>query len=139
LLGTPPTVRAGQCQCGHIRFEFEGEPSDASFCYCSICQKLSGSAFAAYIEVATSDLRITQGKDQASSYNVTTCLKKKFCGTCGTPLFTEHASFPEFTYISLGVMNDHQGIVPQYHQFVGSKVKWYEISDDLPQFEQWPD
>ena len=26
-----------------------------------------------------------------------------------------------------------------FHQFAGSKAPWYEISDDLPQHEGWPD
>lgn len=132
-------LRTGQCQCASIRFEFHGDPTDASFCYCSICRKLSGSAFAAYIEVAAPALRITCGEDSISSYNVTDRLKKKFCRNCGTPLFTAHSSFPEFIYISLGVLDDDRGVVPEYHQFVGSGARWYTIADDLPQFEEWPD
>jgi len=59
--------------------------------------------------------------------------------TCGTPLFTEHSAFPEYTYIGLGIMDSDEGIVPEYHQFVGSKAKWYAINDQMPQFEEWPD
>lgn len=130
--------RTGQCQCTGIRFEFDGEPSDASFCHCAICRKLSGSAFAAYIEVATPDLRV-RGTELIASWAVTDRLTKKFCGRCGTPLFTEHASFPQFTYVSLGVLDDDRGLVPEYHQFVASKAGWYEIRDGLPQFREWPE
>lgn len=132
-------MRSGQCQCAGIRFEFDGEATDASFCYCSVCRRLSGSAFAAYIEVAADKLNVVQGAEKIRSYKVTDRLTKKFCTVCGTPLFTGHSSFPEFTYVSLGVLDDDSGVVPEYHQFVGSKVKWYEIRDDLPQFDEWPD
>jgi hypothetical protein len=89
--------------------------------------------------VATPDLRISQGANQISSFEITDRLTKKFCEKCGTPLFTEHSSFPQFTYVSLGVLDDVRGIVPEYHQFVGSKARWYAINDDLPQFKEWPD
>ena len=131
-------TRKGRCQCALIQFEFLGEPSDVSFCHCSICRKLSGSAFAAYIEVATPNLRVSQGADRISSFAITDRLTKKFCAQCGTPLFTEHSAFPQFTYIGLGVLDDDRDIVPEYHQFVESKAKWYEINDDLPQFKEWP-
>jgi hypothetical protein len=28
---------------------------------------------------------------------------------------------------------------PGYHQFVGSKAAWFEIHDELPQYEGWPE
>jgi hypothetical protein len=76
---------------------------------------------------------------QVSTYDITDRLTKKFCGKCGTPLFTEHSAFPQFTYISIGALDDDRGVVPEYHQFVGSKAKWYAINDDLQQFEERPD
>ena len=27
---------------------------------------------------------------------------------------------------------------PAYHQFVGSKAAWHEITDQLPQHDEWP-
>jgi hypothetical protein len=130
--------RTGCCQCAGVRFEFSGEPTDASFCHCSICRRLSGSAFAAYIEVGSDDLRVTVGADLIRYYDITARLTKKFCGSCGTPLFTEHSAFPQFTYVSLGVLDDDEGVVPEYHQFTASKAKWYSIMDGLPQYGEWP-
>jgi len=37
--------REGGCQCGRIRYEVEEQPGILSLCYCSECQKQSGSAF----------------------------------------------------------------------------------------------
>jgi hypothetical protein len=132
-------TRAGHCQCEGIRFELEGGPTDASFCYCSICRRLSGSAFAAYIEFESSTVRITEGADFLSRYDVTDKLVKRFCSTCGTSLFTAHSDFPHLIYVNLGAIDDHRGIVPRYHQFVGSKAEWYTIADSLPQFEEGPE
>jgi hypothetical protein len=132
-------TRTGQCQCTAVGFAFDGEPTDASFCHCSLCRRLSGSAFGAYIEVADSEFRITSGMDRLSRYKVTQNLESLFCGTCGASVYMTHARFPGYTYISLGALIDDHGIAPQYHQFVGSKAGWHEISDALPQFEEWPE
>lgn len=132
-------MRKGQCHCGTVRFEFDGEPSEAGYCHCSLCRKLSGSAFATYIEVAARDFRIHAGANRLATYSLTERLSKTFCEVCGTTLFTEHASYPGFVYLSLGVLDDDDGIVPTYHQFVASKARWFDIHDDLPQFREWPD
>jgi hypothetical protein len=132
------TLRTGCCQCRAIQFEFDGEPSDASFCHCSICRRLSGSAFAAYIEIPAPQLRVSDDSNLLSRYDVTSRLEKQSCSRCGTSLFTRHSDFPDLVYASLGALDDDSGLVPEYHQFVASKANWYTIADDLPQFAEWP-
>ncbi len=122
-----------------MRFELATEPTDASFCHCSICRRLSGSAFSAFAEIPAAGLRVVRGAEQVAACRVTERLTNRFCGTCGSPLFSEHSAFPGFVYVSLGALDDDRGIVPEYHQFTGSKAKWHRIGDDLPQFEEWPD
>jgi len=36
-----------------------------------------------------------------------------------------------------GAAFDDPGVRPALHMFVGSKAAWWEIRDDLPQFEEW--
>ena len=42
-------------------------------------------------------------------------------------------------YITLGTVDGDVDYPSGFHQFAGSKAPWYEISDDLPQHEGWPD
>jgi hypothetical protein len=39
----------------------------------------------------------------------------------------------------MGTLNDAPSMKPSMHIFVGSKAPWYDILDDLPQFEGFPD
>jgi hypothetical protein len=133
------SLRTRRCLCAGVRFEFDRKPADASFCHCSICRKLRGSAFAAYFEVAKSALRVAEGSRFISSYAATSRLTKRFCGKCGTPLFTYHSEFPGFAYVSLGALDDDRDVAPEYHQFDSSKAGWYEMLDGLPQFREWSD
>jgi hypothetical protein len=36
----------------------------------------------------------------------------------------------------MGTLADAPSIRPTAHIFVGSKAPWYEITDDLPQYEE---
>lgn len=99
---------------------------------------MSGSAFTAWCEVPAAGFRLADGTGALASYPITDRLVKRFCRSCGTPLFSEHSGFPGFVYVSLGILDEDAGIVPEYHQFVGSRARWYTIGDDLPQFDEWP-
>ena len=42
-------------------------------------------------------------------------------------------------HVALGSLRDAPSLLPQNHMFVGSKAPWYEIRDDLPQFDRYPE
>jgi hypothetical protein len=42
-------------------------------------------------------------------------------------------------HVALGSLKDAPSLRPQNHMFVGSKAPWYEILDDLPQFDGYPE
>jgi hypothetical protein len=41
-------------------------------------------------------------------------------------------------HVALGSLADEPSIRPQGHIYVGSKAPWFEITDDLPQFDELP-
>jgi len=45
----------------------------------------------------------------------------------------------DMIYIAMGTLDGDVELPPGFHQFVGSKAAWYEISDDLPRYDEWPD
>src|SRR5262249_54529806 len=47
---------AGGCLCGALRYEAEGEPLYTGHCYCSDCQKASGSGFIPFMGFAASQI-----------------------------------------------------------------------------------
>jgi len=127
----------GHCLCGHVKFEFDAQPTDVSVCHCSLCRRMTGSAFGVYVKVPAVNLNLMSGADQITAYDVTEKLTMCSCRRCGGYLYAEHSDYSEFTYVCLGAVNDHDGIHPGYHEFVGSKASWFDIHDSLPQFEDW--
>ena len=127
----------GHCLCKQVRFEFDTQPTDVSICHCSLCRRMTGTAFGVYVKVPALNLTIASGAEQITAYNVTDKLSMCSCRGCGSYLYAKHSDYSDFVYVCLGAVDDHGDIHPGYHEFVGSKAGWFEIHDSLPQFEGW--
>ena len=127
----------GHCLCDQVRFEFDTQPTDVSICHCSLCRRMTGTAFGVYVKVPASDLTFTSSAGQITAYNVSDKLSMCSCRGGGSYLYAKHSDYSDFVYVCLGAVDDHGDIHPGYHEFVGSKAGWFEVHDSLPQFEGW--
>ena len=62
---------------------------------------------------------------------------------CGAALAASVAAqettvFRNVAVVPMGGLDDPPPMLPQAHIFVGSKAPWYEITDDLPRYEEYP-
>ena len=127
----------GSCLCGAIAFEADN-PDGFRYCHCSRCRKSRGGAFAANMFVKPADFRWLRGKDQVATYRMpnTQRFGNSFCRTCGSPVPRE-VPVLNVMLIPAGGLDDDPGIRAGYHIFVGSKAPWHEITDRLPQYDQY--
>lgn len=126
----------GRCLCDEVRYEVDGPLYRARNCHCSICRRLSGTAFGTYAQVNSGDFRWLSGTEHVTKYKTSPEVARCFCNRCGSTLGVEvQGSMP---YITLGSVEGDPGIRPEAHVFVGSKASWYELQDELPEFEEWP-
>ena len=126
----------GACFCRDVEFEVADEFGYALNCHCSNCRRTTGSAFKPFAGIERGKLQLTSGADHLLVYgeadeNNTHCIK---CGSLVYSIVREGA----FVHVPLGSLLDDPSIRPGAHIFVGSKAPWYEITDDLPQFEEFP-
>jgi len=49
----------GQCLCGDVRFEANGEVSMQGNCHCSDCKQITGATFATLVFMNKTDVKIT--------------------------------------------------------------------------------
>jgi hypothetical protein len=63
---------------------------------------------------------------------------RAFCGRCGSPVYSRRSDSPDVLRLRLGLLDDDPKRRPLAHFWVGSKAPWFEITDDLPQFEAGP-
>ena len=129
--------KTGSCTCGDIQYEILGELIDVAFCHCSKCRRTLGAAFGSYARVITDMFRWVSGENLIRKYESSPNVYRCFCGNCGSPLGVLGED-GKLTWVTLGTVEGDPGMRPEAHIFVGSKAPWYEITDDLPQFDEWP-
>jgi hypothetical protein len=62
-----------------------------------------------------------------------------FCGECGTRLFNGLESGDGFISLIVATLDDEPAQGPVMHVNLESKAAWYEIEDDLPQYDVLPE
>jgi hypothetical protein len=125
----------GKCECGAVRFEVADEFLYAMNCHCSACRAATGSAFKAFAGIEREKLTITDGSEQLMILGEDD-LNNTRCAMCGSLLFSVVRD-GAYMHVALGSLVDEPSIRPTKHIFVGSKAPWFEITDDLPQFDEY--
>ncbi len=127
-------VLAGQCGCGAVRYRVADAFLYAANCHCSRCRAATGSAFKPFAGIEREKLEITDGDDALLVFGEAD-LNDTRCGACGSLLFSVVRE-GAYVHVALGSLVDAPSIRPTEHIYVGSKAPWFEITDDLPQFEE---
>ena len=129
----------GRCECGRVQYRVEGELVDLCHCHCSICRHLHGAPFVTWGGIKRDDFNYTSGEENLKTYPFSENSDSLFCGNCGSRILVDCKPETHMLYITLGSVNGDINCPAGFHQFVGSKAPWYEITDDLPQYDEWPD
>src|SRR5919108_3914857 len=125
----------GECECGAVRYQVADAFRYAENCHCSRCRAATGSAFKAFAGIERDKLEITQGLDNLLVHGEED-LNDTRCATCGSLLFSVVRE-GAYVHVAMGSLVDAPSIRPTEHIFVGSKAPWAEITDDLPQSEEY--
>ena len=128
----------GSCLCQGVRFTLDSPPLFINHCHCSLCRKLSGSAFGSFLHADGRGLRWLQGQDLVRSYESSPGNWRAFCTRCGSlmPVLEDegcHAIVPA------GSLDEDPGLRPLVHIHCASRAPWYALPEDgLPRFEAFP-
>ena len=125
---------AGGCGCGTVRYRVADEFLYASNCHCSRCRAATGSAFKPFAGIEREKLEVTEGGDSLLVFGEEE-LNDTRCAVCGSLLYSVVRE-GAYVHVALGSLLDAPSVRPTKHIFVGSKAHWFEITDDLPQFEE---
>lgn len=129
--------QTGSCLCGGIQYEINGPLTDVLNCHCSMCRKLHASAFRTRAKVQSSDWTTLKGQELLKFYESSPGEHKGFCSNCGSSLYTKFDAVPDIYGFPLGTLDTDPDVKAGRHVFVGSKAPWFEITDDLPQNEEY--
>ena len=123
----------GRCLCGSVRIRVEAEPMAVRTCWCRLCQYLGagnatvnlcfpGDAVHVEGEVRWFESKADSGND----------LRRGFCPTCGTPLFSVAIQRPHLTFIRAGALDDRSIAAPQATIWVKEAPEWACINPAIP-------
>ena len=129
-------VLVGKCECGTVRYGVADAFEYALNCHCANCRAATGSAFRSLAGIAREKLEIVEGRDKVllvgeEGENHTRC------GACGSLLFSVVRD-GAYVHVALGSLVDTPSIRPTKHIWVSQKAPWFEITDTLPEFEEFP-
>lgn len=126
----------GACFCRAVQYEVPDEFGYSLNCHCSNCRRTTGSAFKPFAGIEREKLVVTAGADRLLVYGEADA-SDTHCAECGSLLYSVVRD-GAYVHVTLGTLLDEPAIRPGAHIFVGSKAPWYDIRDDLPQFEEFP-
>lgn len=77
----------GQCICSAVRYRVQDNMAALKLCYCSFCQRASGSAHVANAFTTPDQIEWLEGKDILTTFDVPNSqVRRAFCRNCGTTL-----------------------------------------------------
>lgn len=126
----------GGCLCGAIRYQINRKFLNAMHCYCNMCRKAHGTAFSTHVIVKPAQLQWLSG--ELTAYESSSNAFREFCPQCGTHVLVHGQSGDNTLAIPAGTLDGDQPLTILGHMYVGELVGWYQITDQLPQHEQWP-
>lgn len=130
----------GRCQCGEIAYTAEGDPADVLVCYCTDCQRLSGSSFRILLPVPAISFTLHSGRPKTYVKTAESGTRRiqTFCPNCGSPVYSADENSPHTYTLRVGCLDQGAQLSPKCEIWLRSKPPWVESARDVLQFEKDP-
>ena len=129
----------GRCFCGAVRFQAAGPPVVTRACWCRDCQYLSSGNASINAIFETVGFTVTgPASEYTSRADSGRLIRRRFCPTCGTPLFSDQVGLPEYVVVRAGALDDPEIGRPASTIWTGSAPGWGYVDPGLPACEGHP-
>lgn len=133
------TLITGGCLCGAVRFQFDKPPILTRACWCRNCQYLSSGNASINAIFAMESFSLTgETGEYVSTADSGNVMRRRFCPTCGTPLFSEAVSRPDLMVVRAGALDDPAIGRPSSVIWTSSAPAWGNVDHDLPSCDGQP-
>lgn len=118
----------GGCLCGAVRYSASAPPLIQAVCHCRNCQRQAGSGWSMIVGVPAASLQVSgELKTYHDRGESGGDVRRQFCPTCGSPLFSHVGSSPDLVFIKAGTLDDTSRFAPQVQVWTDSKQHWIDI------------
>lgn len=125
---------AGGCLCGRVRYEAAGGVFSRSVCHCRTCQQAHGAPMVGWFSVKHAELMLQADAGALGEYRSSDHAVRRFCTTCGTPLFFDDSRYPDDLDIATASLDDPEAAPPEKHIWTRSQLVWVRLADGLPRY-----
>ncbi|MFQ5612612.1 MAG: GFA family protein [Anaerolineae bacterium] len=128
----------GGCLCGAVRYEIRGSLRDVINCHCRMCLRIHGH-YGAYTSVTRENLSFSMDDGlqwyRSIQDDIGGNVYRGFCKHCGSSLFWKLKGRKTIS-IAAGTLDQTANLKTAMHIWVSNAGDYYEITDDLPRFEE---
>ena len=125
----------GECFCGTVKIEAEGEPEAMGYCHCRSCRSWSGGPVNAFSLWAPDAVKVVAGAEHLGTFAKTSFSERQFCKRCGGHLMARHPT--------IGLVDVFAATVPDLEFKPAVHVNYAEtvlrMADGLPKFIDFPE
>lgn len=131
--GSAAKTRTCSCACGALRAEASGEPRRVYLCFCTDCQKLSGTTHAYRAAYDAAQVRIVgEQRVWRRPGRSGAMLAFGFCPACGSTVLTWMEARKDVLALSVGGFDDPDFRRPDKAFWTSRKHAWLPLPDELP-------
>jgi hypothetical protein len=117
----------GQCHCGFVAFEAEGDPERTTVCHCTDCQAMSGAPFRAVVPAEAGTFKLLSGAPAEYVKTAESGNKRiqAFCPKCGSPVYaTSVGDGPKIYNMRVGALRERGRFSPRRQIWTRSRQDW---------------
>lgn len=127
-------MNKGSCLCGDIAWTIDGQFTMLVNCYCSICRKVHGSGYGAFVASSADGFRWVAGEKKVHEFQSSEHGVRPFCPRCGSSVVMVG---DKFVKMPAGNLDGDIDRSLDSHIFVAHKACWLDVPSDAPQFDEF--
>jgi hypothetical protein len=125
-------ILTGGCLCGAVRYQAEGEPLYAGFCYCEDCRRASGAGAVPFMGYKKQLFRVAGETKQARKrLRSGRTSVRNFCPACGSLMFGGEYGVSAQHTIYAGTLDDPSAFHPTHAVMLADRPHWAAVLDGL--------
>jgi hypothetical protein len=128
----------GRCLCGAVHYRISAVPVVTRLCWCRACQHIAANG-TVNVLVPTSGLETSGEMSEflsiADSGNE---MRRRFCPTCGSHMFANSSSRPQFTVVRVGTLDDPSSVRPAMNIWANQAPAWACLDKNLQRIDGQP-
>jgi hypothetical protein len=129
----------GGCLCGAVRFSIGAAPLAARACWCRLCQYLGGGTATVNVCFPADAVTIRgEVRDHENIADSGNRMRRGFCPSCGTPLFSAAEARPHLLFVRAGALDDPGLMPPQATIWTSQAPDWACIDPAIPAIDRQP-